>query len=346
MTLIVIRNFFRTPLLLSIIVATTLLFSVAQASAAPKYIVARQDNSAPPSLLSFCLLLLQQPDYIELPLVLTKDDIPVVFNDLCLRQNTNVTDFYPGRSRDDGNYYIVDFYWRELQNIMILSDTDTERSSAHFFSLEDAATLLQKASGVQQNAPQLVPTILFPRFYRKEGKDISSIIIKKALAGLGEGTRTLTIQCCDPEEVERIHTTLLTGLPVNISLWQGIAESRGIEPYSYDILFTQAGIRQLSMSANALLLTHPEKVVEQNLQRLITNMHALNMNVFVGLDLPNGTLQSPTLEKYLFSLNADGLYTTSPTSGKKLLQKFNENNTLTEPQQPEASEYMSPGSAL
>ena len=48
-------------------------------------------------------------DYIEQDIVLSKDDITIVINDILLDYVTNVSEKYPNRKRVDGKYYLIDF---------------------------------------------------------------------------------------------------------------------------------------------------------------------------------------------------------------------------------------------
>lgn len=56
-----------------------------------------------------------RPDYIEQDLVLSKDDHLIVMHDIYLDSTTNVADVFPGRARDDGHYYTIDFTLEELK---------------------------------------------------------------------------------------------------------------------------------------------------------------------------------------------------------------------------------------
>ena len=61
----------------------------------------------------------QGADYIEQDVVLTKDDVPIVLHDLTLDATTNVAEVFPGRARDDGKYYAIDFTLEEIRRLRV-----------------------------------------------------------------------------------------------------------------------------------------------------------------------------------------------------------------------------------
>jgi glycerophosphoryl diester phosphodiesterase len=58
-------------------------------------------------------------DYIEQDVVLTKDDVPIVLHDLFLETTTDVAEQFPGRARDDGHYYAIDFSLEEIRSLRV-----------------------------------------------------------------------------------------------------------------------------------------------------------------------------------------------------------------------------------
>ena len=56
-----------------------------------------------------------QADYIEQDIVLSKDDVPIVIHDILLDDVTNVSERYPARKREDGQYYVIDFTFEEIK---------------------------------------------------------------------------------------------------------------------------------------------------------------------------------------------------------------------------------------
>ena len=63
-------------------------------------------------------------DYLEQDVILTRDDVPVVFHDLILDEVTDVASRFAGRSRSDGHWYVIDFDFEELQALRIHERTN------------------------------------------------------------------------------------------------------------------------------------------------------------------------------------------------------------------------------
>ncbi|MDJ0879410.1 MAG: glycerophosphodiester phosphodiesterase [Halieaceae bacterium] len=61
----------------------------------------------------------QGADYIEQDVVLTKDDVPIVLHDLTLDATTDVAEVFPGRARDDGKHYAIDFTLDEIRQLRV-----------------------------------------------------------------------------------------------------------------------------------------------------------------------------------------------------------------------------------
>ena len=58
-------------------------------------------------------------DYLEQDVVLTQDDVPIVFHDLILEEVTDVARIFPTRGRPDGHFYAIDFSYAELQALAL-----------------------------------------------------------------------------------------------------------------------------------------------------------------------------------------------------------------------------------
>ena len=58
-------------------------------------------------------------DYLEQDVVLTRDNVPVVFHDLVLEEVTDAASQFPDRCRDDGHWYVIDLDFAELQTLRV-----------------------------------------------------------------------------------------------------------------------------------------------------------------------------------------------------------------------------------
>ena len=58
-------------------------------------------------------------DYIEQDVLLSRDGELIVLHDLYLDAVTDVAQRYPGRQREDGHYYAIDFDLAEIRTLRV-----------------------------------------------------------------------------------------------------------------------------------------------------------------------------------------------------------------------------------
>ena len=58
-------------------------------------------------------------DYLELDLVMSKDEHLMVLHDLTLNATTNVEQVFPDRAGKDGKYHAADFYLHEVKQLKV-----------------------------------------------------------------------------------------------------------------------------------------------------------------------------------------------------------------------------------
>ncbi len=291
----------------------------------PKTILYKGKNSSSYALSSLIFAGLARPDFFELPLLLTRDNIPVVFDDLFLHPDTNVAQLFPDRSRADGNFYLIDFDLFEIEQLSFRKDTDGEKiPTLHPVAFTDALQTISRLGKSLSHQFDILPVIKYPWFHTNENKDISTVILDTMVAHTDSPERTLFLKSYDPDELQRIHKDLLPGLPVEFRLVQGVDVPGGTETmrlnrdswesYNYEWLFTRLGLRVASGYAYGLVLMEPESIDETTLQRVIEDSHGLKMKIFLnGVHIPDDTIESFST-RFLFGLNADGLVLGSPAA--------------------------------
>jgi glycerophosphoryl diester phosphodiesterase len=166
------------------------------------------------------------PDFLEQDLVLSKDDIPIVIHDIHLETVTDVTQKFPDRNREDGRFYVIDFTYDELMQLNVSERFDTKTGDAVFkqryplwkskfklHSLQEEIELIQGLNKSTGNDIGIYPEIKDPEFHHKEGKDISSIVLK-ILSDYGYTTKkdNCILQCFDAKELKRIRLQLKSEL--------------------------------------------------------------------------------------------------------------------------------------
>jgi glycerophosphoryl diester phosphodiesterase len=161
-------------------------------------------------------------DFLEQDVVLTKDDVPIVMHDIQLETISDVAQRFPERKRANGHYYALDFTLAEIRqlhaNERINPKTDRAvfpnrfplgRSSFQIPTLEEELQLIQGLNMTCGRVAGIYPEIKQPGWHRKEGHDISRIVLP-ILRRYGYATKQdpCWIQCFEPDEVKRIRTKL------------------------------------------------------------------------------------------------------------------------------------------
>ena len=165
-------------------------------------------------------------DYIEQDVVLTKDDIPIVIHDIYLEEVTDVALIYPERSRKDGRFYVIDFSLDELMELSVNERINLSTKKAVFpnrfpsnmakfrlHTLKDEIEMIQGLNKSTGKNTGIYPEIKNPGFHRKNGKDISKIVLQVlADHGYTKKSDACILQCFDAEELERIRKELDSNL--------------------------------------------------------------------------------------------------------------------------------------
>jgi glycerophosphoryl diester phosphodiesterase len=165
-------------------------------------------------------------DFIEQDLVLSKDDIPIVIHDIYLDDVTDVATKFLDRKRNDNRYYVIDFTFDELKALRV-TERFNPKTGEQFYpnrfpknkgnfklhSLQEEIELIQGLNKSSSKNIGIYPEIKEPEFHRKEGKNLTEIVLK-VLSDYGYKTKKdhCILQCFDAKELERIRTELQSEL--------------------------------------------------------------------------------------------------------------------------------------
>ena len=224
------------------------------------------DHSLPAATLAVAMGV----EYLELQVVMTADDQLIVFHDTTLDRLTDVAVVFPDRKRDDGAYYVIDFSLDELRRIRLLSAAGGAGHNEFPLTLAiptlaEELALLQRLQSILDRQLGIVLEIRQPWFHLQAGKDISIAILDTlSKYGLTTAKDKVFLQSFDPEELQRIHSQLMPERRMNFSLIQLVGDNDGVEtkqlnlgqlePYNYDWMFTNTGIRMLASYATAIAM--------------------------------------------------------------------------------------------
>lgn len=269
-------------------------------------------------------------DYIEQDLVLTKDNVPVVMHDIYLDEVTDVAKIYPNRSREDGRYYIIDFTLDEVLRLsvnerIILKTQLPEypdrfpqgKSLFRLHTFENEIELIQGLNETTGKQVGIYPEIKNPGFHRKEGKDISKIvlgILKKY--GYLHKTDHCILQCFDAEELKRIRFDLKSDLFLTqlMEFPDGISDIKGYANYADAI---GPPVSQLIVSSYKIQgKTYSDLIAEAHKLKLKVHPYTLRIEELKGF--PNF---EALLEFCFDTLNIDGAFTDFPDKAVRYLRK-------------------------
>ncbi len=165
-------------------------------------------------------------DFIEQDLVLSEDGVPIVIHDIYLDDVTDVASKFKNRSRKDGRYYVIDFTYEELKQLVVYERFNPktkeqvfpdrfpiENSTFRLHSFQDEIELIQGLNKSTGKNIGIYPEIKNPEFHRENGKDISKIVLKILNSyGYKNKTDNCILQCFDAVELKRIRNDLKSEL--------------------------------------------------------------------------------------------------------------------------------------
>ena len=290
------------------------------------------------NLPSVTLAVAMGSDYIEQDLVMTKDDEVIVLHDPTLERVTNVADLFPGRARADGKFYALDFTLAEIKQLYLKEPYPNtgrfpDNNKNLTLSVPTFKEELELIRGLEKTLGRdigIYPEIKQPWLHRKEGKDISRVVLQ-ILRDYGYTSKEdrIYLQCFDPDELKRIHDELLPALQMELKLIQLIDENNGAETkvlqwgewhnYNYDWLSSKSGLRTLSGYIAGIGLDKSMLVDETGRllrPELVSDAHSLGLVVHPYTFRREKESLPPyvagfeeLLEFFYFKVGVDGLFT-------------------------------------
>ncbi len=270
------------------------------------------------------------PDYLEQDLVLSKDDVPIVIHDIHLDDITDVDSKFPSRKRKDGHFYVIDFTYKELMELNVFERFDPKTKKvvfpdrfpygkSHFklHSFQDEIEMIQGLNKSTGNMIGIYPEIKNPKFHRKEGKDISKIVLQ-ILTEYGYKIKAdaCILQCFDEPELKRIRTKL------NSKLFLVQLVGRRINDKDLDLFSTYAD--GIGPSIRHLVIEEDKdgNIVYSDLAK---KAHARNLKVHVFTLRADQLGKAPSFEKLIeivfYGANVDGAFTDFPDKVIEYLSK-------------------------
>jgi glycerophosphoryl diester phosphodiesterase len=196
-------------------------------------------------------------DFLEQDVVATRDSQLVVLHDLYLDDVTDVAVRFPGRHREDGRHYVVDFDLAELRTLTAFERRAPGSSAAKFpsrfpadiglFGIVTLEQELELVRGLNRSTGRVVgvyPEIKEPAWHRRHGIDLGKLVLAQLHAfGYSRAADPAFVQCFDGAELTRLKHELGCELR--------LIQLVGPEP-EYVELLTAAGLRSVSAYAYGL----------------------------------------------------------------------------------------------
>jgi len=164
----------------------------------------------------------QGADYLEQDVVATRDGRLVVLHDLHLDDVTDVARRFPGRHRDDGRHYVVDFDLAELESLRVFErrapGSSRPKHPARFpaeHELFGIATLMDELrliTGLNKSTGRTVGIyceIKEPAWHHAHGIDLAALLLRElATFGYSRAADPAFVQCFDSNELIRVRAAL------------------------------------------------------------------------------------------------------------------------------------------
>ena len=201
-------------------------------------------------------------DYIEQDVVLTRDDELIVLHDLTLDAMTDVARRFPGRQREDGYYYAIDFDLAEIKTLHVHERRKPNGNPAFSGRFPSAAgifrvpTLREEIAliqGLNQSTGREAGVYVEPKspaWHGQEGKDLVAEVIR-VLTEFGYTRRDdrAFLQSFDLDSLKRARHELNSDL----KLVQLIGENSWQEsPSDFDYLRTANGLAEIAAFADGI----------------------------------------------------------------------------------------------
>ncbi|HSQ47267.1 MAG TPA: glycerophosphodiester phosphodiesterase [Lutibacter sp.] len=268
-------------------------------------------------------------DYLEQDIVLSKDNVPIVIHDIHLETVTDVAQKFPEKKRTDGRFYVIDFTFEELKQLNVSERFDSTTNKAVFpnrfpvftatFKLHSLQEEIEFIQGLNKSTGKnmgIYPEIKEPKFHRKEGKDISNIVLK-VLNDYGYKNKNdqCILQCFDAKELKRIRNEFKSDLflvqlmefKIDEKLEEIATYADGIGPW----------IPQIIKGKN--------KDGKWQITNLVANAHKLNLKVhaytFRADQLGDFDSFEALLQVALYEANVDGVFTDFPDKAVAFVDK-------------------------
>lgn len=231
-------------------------------------------------------------DMLEPDLVLTKDNVLICLHDIHLERVTDVAQRFPGRARDDGRFYAIDFTLDEVRTLSATGGTRHRFRGCSLPTFQEFLDLVAHLNAGTKRDVGIVPELKAPAFHRAENRVMEELYVQAIRAASYHvlGSRCIT-QCFEPDTLVRL-AALGVKSPL-LELLEGDAPD-------------EAQLQEIKQRAQAI---GPSKaMIDSTKGQLVTDAHG------VGLAVIPYTFKGDEDEarRFFAEHNVDGLFSDFP----------------------------------
>lgn len=287
----------------------------------------------------------QGAHYQEQDVVMTKDDQLIVWHDLTLGRTTDVSTRFPGRARDDGAHYVIDFTLEEIRQLRITEARRVDEAGDEVMVYPDRFPLWQSSFRVNTFAEQielvqglnhstgrdvgLYPELKAPAFHHAHGKDIGRAVLAELKRyGYLSKDSNVYVQTFEFDELRRVKEEVFAELDVELKLVQLMGNTS-----DYDWMLAPGGMQELANFADGIgpekgMIIDPESEPgELMITSLVRDAHEAGLQVHpytfradVGQVPAYAEDFEHMLELFLFEAGIDGVFTDFPDRAVSFLR--------------------------
>ncbi len=280
---------------------------------------------------AFTLAYAQGADYLEPDLVMTADGALVVLHDLYLDAVTDVRERFPGRAREDGLNYVVDFTLAELRELRmherIEPESREQRYPARFpadrgrFQIMTLAELIELTQGLNQTLGRdvgIYPELKYPPHHSDHGHDMAAALmaVLENYGYVGPDANCV-IQSFYPAVLKQLRFEMDVEIPLVQLITTGTHD--GID---YEAMLAPEGLDQIATYADGigpywrLIVTDIDASGSPRFSNLVSEAQDRGLIVhpytFRADALPDGVDADTKLEWLLKDSGVNGLFTDQP----------------------------------
>jgi len=266
-------------------------------------------------------------DFVELDLVMTKDNVLICLHDIYLEPTTDVELQYPERSRRDGHWYAADFTVDEVRTLHVHERTNSASSlvfpdrfplgQSSFFvpTLVEAIELVQGLNRSTGRDVGLYPELKRPSWHSSEGLPIEEAFLEilTDYGYSGQGANII-VQCFEADTLRALRTVFNTPF----RLVQLVSAS-----WAYAEMWTESGLDEIAQYADGI---GPSKTIIEGNPSYVSWAHARGLIVhpytFRADSLPADYASlEEELETFYFDYGVDGVFTDFPDAAIHVLAR-------------------------